>query len=229
MGLILSLETATSVCSVAIHSHGSLLGIVEVAGDNVHGKKLVPLIQALLHHTGVSKADLKAVGVSKGPGSYTGLRIGVSTAKGLAYALDIPLIGVDTLDGMARSYLNAGVGDDMIIPMLDARRMEVYAKVIAPNGSVVLDSQPIVVDENSFESYLQDGRAYFVGNTNRKVSTVIKHPNALFLDCLPSANSIGEIAYEKYQRRDFEEIAYFEPNYLKEFMVIKSNKNKLIQ
>lgn len=227
MGLILSIETAISVCSVAIHDHGSMLGVLEVIGDNIHGKKLVPIIQGLLLHTGVSKADLNAVGVSKGPGSYTGLRIGVSTAKGMAYALNIPLIGVDTLDAIARNYLHVGRGDDVIIPMLDARRMEVYAKVISSDGKALLDSRPIVVDGNSFGEYLQNGRAFFVGDTNAKVAAVIKHPNAVFLNGVPSAGSVGEIAYEKYKKGEFEEIAYFEPNYLKEFMVIKSKKNIL--
>jgi tRNA threonylcarbamoyladenosine biosynthesis protein TsaB len=227
MGLILSVETAVSVCSVAIHDHGNLLGKVEVVGENVHGKKLVPLIQGLLTYTGVSKADLKAIAVSQGPGSYTGLRIGVSAAKGLAYALNIPLIGVDTLDAMAKGYLNVAVGDDVIIPMLDARRMEVYAKVIASNGKVVLPSQPIVVDAHSFGEFLHVGKTYFVGNSNDKVAAVIEHRNAVFLDYLPSADNVGAIAFEKYQSGYFEEIAYFEPNYLKEFMVIKSKKNLL--
>ena len=227
MGLILSIETANSVCSVAIHDRGRMLGVLEILGENVHGKQLVPIIQGLLLHTGVSKADLDAIGVSEGPGSYTGLRIGVSTAKGMAYALNIPLIGVDTLDAIARNYLNVGGCDDVIIPMLDARRMEVYAKVIASDGKALLDSRPIVVDGDSFREYLQNGRTFFVGNTNGKVSAVIKHTNALFLNCVPSAGTVGEIAYEKYQKGDFEEIAYFEPNYLKEFMVIKSKKNVL--
>lgn len=227
MGLILSIETAVSVCSVAVHDQGRLVGILEVVGENVHGRKLVPLIQGLLTHTGISKKDLKAVGVSKGPGSYTGLRIGISTAKGLAYALDIPLIGVDTLDAMAVGYLNGCLANDVIIPMLDARRMEVYAKVIAPDGQPLLESMPIVIDALSFREYLGEGRAFFVGDACDKVSSVIKHSNAVFMNCLPSARIVGELAYEKFLRQDFEDIAYFEPNYLKEFMVIKSKKNVL--
>ncbi|HSI78200.1 MAG TPA: tRNA (adenosine(37)-N6)-threonylcarbamoyltransferase complex dimerization subunit type 1 TsaB [Lunatimonas sp.] len=227
MGLILSIETAVSVCSVAVHDHGRLVGVLEVVGENVHGRKLVPLIQGLLTHTGISKKDLKAVCVSKGPGSYTGLRIGVSTAKGLSYAMDIPLIGVDTLDAMARGYLNGCIADDVVVPMLDARRMEVYAKVIAPDGETFLESQPIVVDPLSFGDYLGGGRTFFVGDACDKVSSVIKHSNAVFMKCLPSARTVGELAYEKYLKEDFEDIAYFEPNYLKEFMVIKSKKNVL--
>ncbi|WP_158855753.1 tRNA (adenosine(37)-N6)-threonylcarbamoyltransferase complex dimerization subunit type 1 TsaB [Lunatibacter salilacus] len=227
MGLILSIETAVSVCSVAVHDHGRLVGILEVVGENVHGRKLVPLIQGLLTHTGISKKDLTAVSVSKGPGSYTGLRIGVSTAKGLAYALDIPLIGVDTLEAMARGYLNGCTANDVVIPMLDARRMEVYAKIIAPNGEMLLESQPIVVGPLSFGEYMGGGRTFFVGDACDKVSSVIKHSNAVFIQCFPSARTVGELAYEKYHSGDFEDIAYFEPNYLKEFMVIKSKKNVL--
>lgn len=227
MSLILSIETAISVCSVAIHDGGRLLGIVEVLGDNVHGSKLVPLIRELLVQTEVRKADLKAVAVSKGPGSYTGLRIGVSTAKGLGYALGIPLIGVDTLDAIARNYFSLCGEDDVIIPMLDARRMEVYAKVIGSDGRTLMDIQPVVVDKGSFESYLTRGKVLFVGDSNGKVSGVVRHPNAIFLSSLPSARFVGEIAHEHYVAGDFEEIAYFEPNYLKEFMVIKSTKNRL--
>jgi len=227
MGLILSIETATSVCSVAVHDHGKLVGILEVMGENVHGKKLVPLIEGLLSHTGISKGELKAVAVSQGPGSYTGLRIGVSTAKGMSYALNIPLIGVDTLDAMARGFLKGCVASDVVIPMLDARRMEVYSKVISPDGESLLESMPIVIDVMSFREYLTGGRAFFVGNACDKVSTAVTNSNAVFLNCLPAARTVGELAYEKYLKGDFEDIAYFEPNYLKEFMVIKSKKNIL--
>lgn len=227
MALILSIETAVSVCSVAVHEHGRLVGILEVVGDNVHGRKLVPLIQSLLTQTGISTTDLTAVGVSKGPGSYTGLRIGVSTAKGISYAMDIPLIGVDTLGAMARGYLDVCLAGDVVIPMLDARRMEVYAKVITSDGESLLESMPVIIDKLSFGEYLGDGRAFFVGDACDKVSSVIKHSNAVFMNCLPSARMVGELAHEKFLRQDFEDIAYFEPNYLKEFMVIKSKKNVL--
>jgi len=227
MGLILSIETAISVCSVAIHDNGRLVGSLEVVGDNIHGKKLVPLIRDLLTHTDISKRELNAVAVSQGPGSYTGLRIGVSTAKGMAYALNVPLLAVDTLDAMARGHLASCVTDEVVIPMLDARRMEVYAKVISPVGDPLMESMPIVIDAFSFGAYLEEGRAFFVGDASDKVSSVIKHPNAVFLTSLPTARTVGEIAYEKYLREDFVETAYFEPNYLKEFMVIKSKKNVL--
>lgn len=227
MGLILSIETAISVCSVAIHDNGHLVGVLEVVGENIHGKKLVPLIKSLLSHTGISKKELNAIAVSQGPGSYTGLRIGVSTAKGLAYALDVPLIGIDTLDAIAKGHLAGCLANEVVIPMLDARRMEVYGKVISSTGESLLKSMPIVIDAFSFGAYLEEGRSFFVGDASDKVSSVIKHANAVFLTSLPTARTVGEIAYEKYVREDFVETAYFEPNYLKEFMVIKSKKNVL--
>lgn len=227
MALILSIETSVSVCSVAIHEHSRLVGILEVVGDNVHGRKLVPLIQDLFAQTGISKNDINAVAVSKGPGSYTGLRIGVSTAKGIAYAMDIPIIGIDTLDAMAAGYVAGCLANDVVIPILDARRMEVYAKVISADRIPLLDAMPVIIDELSFSAYMGEGRAFFVGDACGKVSEVIKHRNAVFMNSLPSARTVGELAYEKYLRQDFEDVAYFEPNYLKEFMVIKSKKNVL--
>jgi tRNA threonylcarbamoyladenosine biosynthesis protein TsaB len=131
------------------------------------------------------------------------------------------------LDAMGRKYIQGCFANDVVIPMLDARRMEVYAKVLSPDGKPLLESMPVVIDAMAFEDYLLEGRAFFVGDVSEKVSSVIKHPNAVFIHCLPTASTVGELAYEKYINGDFEEIAYFEPNYLKEFMVIKSKKNIL--
>lgn len=225
MGLILSIETATSVCSVALHEHsGALVGIIELFQDNVHGQKLMPVIEALLRQLGVDKDELDAVAVSKGPGSYTGLRIGVSTAKGLAYALDIPLIGVDTLDALARRALPFVRATDILVPMIDARRMEVYCKVLDSQMQELVGLAPLIVDDNSFDTYLMAGKVFFLGDANEKVGQVIHHKNAVFAPFFNSASTVGELAVLRYKMEQFEDVAYFEPNYLKEFRVLKSKK-----
>lgn len=224
---ILSIETAVSVCSVAVHEEGRLMGIIELHQDNVHGKKLVPIISHLLNELDISKRDLHAIAVSQGPGSYTGLRIGVSTAKGLAYALGLPLIGIDTLDALAKSTFGMVDKPDVVIPVLDARRMEVYAKVLGYGGELLMGLSSVIVDQSSFSQYVVNGKAYLVGDAVEKLKGVLTEPGFVFVDGTNSAKTVGELAFEKYQRSEFEDIAYFEPNYLKEFMVIKSRKNLL--
>src|SRR5690606_24494568 len=161
---------------------------------------------------------------SGGPGSYTGLRVGVSAAKGLAYALDLPLIGVDTLDALARRVLPFVKDPDIIIPMIDARRMEVYCKVLNAQMDELVPLASKVINESSFESYFAEGNVYFVGDSNQKVMEVVKHSNAVFIPYLNSSVTIGELAEIKYNREQFEDLAYFEPNYLKELRVLKPKK-----
>lgn len=228
MGLILSIETATSVCSVAVHQDGVLLGIFEMYQENVHGQKLMPIIDNLLMQVGVQPKELDAVAVSSGPGSYTGLRIGVSTAKGLAFGLNIPLIAVDTLDALARNAKPYVEDVDFVVPMIDARRMEIYCKVLNGAMEEIVPLEPKIVDENSFESFLLKGRVFFLGDSNKKVSETIRHKNAFYVSCLNSSRTLGEIAEKKYKAGQFEDLAYFEPNYLKEFRVIKSKKTLLL-
>jgi tRNA threonylcarbamoyladenosine biosynthesis protein TsaB len=227
MGFILSIDTATSVCSVAVHQQGILVGIVDLFQENVHGQKLMPLIDALLRQVGIHIGELDAVAVSKGPGSYTGLRIGVSTAKGLAFARDIPLIGVDTLDALGRRAKFFVEPGNFVVPMIDARRMEVYGKVLDGTLRELVGLRPIIIDESSFHPFLLAGKVFFLGDSNTKVKEVIKHENAVFIPYLNSASTIGELADLKYRARDFEDLAYFEPNYLKEFRVVKSKKSIL--
>lgn len=229
MGLILSIETAISVCSVALHDQeGRLVGIAEIFQENVHAQKLMPLIESLLQQAGVLQGELAAIAVSSGPGSYTGLRIGVSTAKGLAYALGIPLIGVDTLDALARRAVQFMEDGDWVVPMIDARRMEVYCKVLGSQLEEVAPLAPVIVDEGSFSSYLSSGKLFFLGDANEKVKGVIKHENAVFIPLLNSAGTVGELAAEAFRKEQFEDVAYFEPNYLKEFRVLKSKKSLLL-
>src|SRR5690606_31804669 len=228
MGLILSIETATSVCSVAVHNaDGHTIGLAELFQENVHAQKLMPLVDALLQQSGVSRRKLSAVAVSSGPGSYTGLRSGVSTRKGMAYALGIPLIGVDTLDALGRRTSPFMKAADFVVPMIDARRMEVYSKVLDGRMTELLPLAPVIVDEASFDFYLSSGKVFFIGDANEKVREVVKHENAVFIPLMNSASTVGEIAAIKFQERQFEDLAYFEPNYLKEFRVLKSKKNLL--
>jgi tRNA threonylcarbamoyladenosine biosynthesis protein TsaB len=228
MGLILSIETAISVCSVALHREGKLVGCLELHQDNVHAQKLMPAIKALLDRAGIETAELDAIAVSAGPGSYTGLRIGVSTAKGLAYAHDLPLIAVDTLSALAYRASEAVEPEDFLIPVIDARRMEVYQKVLNGRMEEISPLEPLIIDEQSFSEYLQKGKVFFIGDAVFKIKSELRHENARFLSLLNSAISIGELAYEKFEKGDFVDLAYFEPNYLKEFRVITSKKNPLL-
>ncbi|MFO7825186.1 MAG: tRNA (adenosine(37)-N6)-threonylcarbamoyltransferase complex dimerization subunit type 1 TsaB [Cyclobacterium sp.] len=228
MSRILSIETSIGVCSLALHEKGKLLALMELFQDNVHGSKLVPCIKSLIEQSGFELKHLDAIAVAQGPGSYTGLRIGVATAKGLAFALDLPLIGVDSLDALGRQLVHRIEEDAYIVPMIDARRMEVYMKVLDHSGQTLVDLKPEVLEADSFSEYLSRGKVYFLGNANEKTSVVLKSANAIFVDKLNSATSVGEIAFEKYELGLMEDIAYFEPNYLKEFMVLKSKKNPLL-
>ena len=224
---ILSIETASQVCSVALHSDGLLLGYSELSIENAHSAKLLRLIEDLFLDLSFNIAQLQAVAVSAGPGSYTGLRIGVSTAKGLCYARDIPFLGVDTLEAMANSVMKLVEAQSYIIPMMDARRSEVYTAIIENDGTVRKSSYPLVVESNPFLDLLENSKVYFVGDGVEKLRVLLDHPNAIFLEGSNSAVGVGELAYRKYLDKKFEDLAYFEPNYLKEFRVIASKKNPL--
>lgn len=225
MAKILSIETAATACSVAIHDDGRLLGLYELHLENIHGKKLIPIVNELLVGLGLEKEQLDAIAVSKGPGSYTGLRIGVSSAKGLAYAWGLPLIGVDALDALARHCLCYAGAADVVIPAMDARRMEVYAKVVDSKGRVLRDTAPVIVDRDTFREFTQSGGCVFlVGNAVTKLQQVLGYPGIRFIPQDNSARTVGEVAFDLYNSGKFEDIAYFEPNYLKEFMVLQSKK-----
>lgn len=228
MVLILSIESATTVCSVALHQNGEILGLMEINQENVHAKKLMLLIESLFAKLGLNTKNLNAVAVSSGPGSYTGLRIGVSIAKGLAFAHDIPLIGIDTLNALAQQVIPFCGSGDVIIPMLDARRMEIYMSIVSSSGEIIEASQPLIVEENPFLKYLNNGKVYFIGDGVGKLRAILDHQNAFFPNVLNSSKSMGGLAFGKYKKKEFEDLAYFEPNYLKEFRVIASKKNPLI-
>lgn len=219
MSLILSLETSTTVCSVALSEQDQLLAMKTITREKSHASHLAPMIQDVLKESGVKASDLKAVAVSEGPGSYTGLRIGVSTAKGLCYALDIPLIAINSLKALAQQVEPEG---SLRCPMIDARRMEVYTLLMSSNDQVELETTPMVIDEESFQDQLSSSEILFFGDGAAKCSKVIKHQNAIFLeDVIPQANGISKLAYDKWKKEEFEDVAYFEPFYLKEFRATK--------
>ncbi|WP_053970451.1 tRNA (adenosine(37)-N6)-threonylcarbamoyltransferase complex dimerization subunit type 1 TsaB [Mangrovimonas sp. ST2L15] len=220
MTYILNIETSTTNCSVSLAKDGKSILILEDNSENYsHAERLHVFIQELFEKTGVSKSELAAVAVSKGPGSYTGLRIGVSTAKGICYALNIPLIAVSTLKVLAVQVENS---QGLIVPMLDARRMEVYSTVLDSDLNEVREIQAEVLDENSFSNYLTQGPVYFIGNGVQKMKTVIKHTNAHFIEGkMPSAREMAALSYYEYKIGNTEDVAYFEPYYLKDFIALK--------
>ncbi|MGC1203496.1 MAG: tRNA (adenosine(37)-N6)-threonylcarbamoyltransferase complex dimerization subunit type 1 TsaB [Flavobacteriaceae bacterium] len=220
MSLILSIETATTNCSVSLSKAGKTIVLKEDYDHNYsHAERLHIYISAVLKEAKISKNDIDAVAVSMGPGSYTGLRIGVSAAKGLCFALDKPLIAIPTLESLAHQVkINNGV----IISMLDARRMEVYSAIYDSNYKQIRETQAQILNENSFSNYLKNQKVYFIGNGVEKTKGLINHPNAVFIENkLPSANNMSFLAYNKYKISDIEDVAYFEPYYLKDFVALK--------
>lgn len=219
---ILNIETATKNCSVALAKEGKTILFKEIAEEGYsHAERLHVFIEEIIKEVGITFQDLIAIAVSQGPGSYTGLRIGVSAAKGFCYALDIPLIAVDTLQVLASQ---ATVSSGLIIPILDARRMEVYSAVFTSNYNKIRAVQAEIINENSFEE-LQE-TLYFVGDCAEKCKTVLTKENYIFLDEIkyPSAREMSVISFEKYQKNETVDVAYFEPYYLKDFMITTSKK-----
>ena len=222
MSFILNIETATKNCSVSIAKNGETIIGREIAEEGYsHAEKLHVFIEEVIKEAGISAKDLAAVAVGQGPGSYTGLRIGVSAAKGLCFALSIPLIAVDTLQTLASQ---ANVSDGKIIPMLDARRMEVYSEVFNANLEVERAIQAEVITVDSFKDFTDT--VYFVGDCADKCKTVLTQPNFVFLEAIkyPSATAMSKISYDKYQKSDTVDVAYFEPYYLKDFMMAPPSK-----
>jgi len=217
LALILCLETATTNCSVALSKDGDLLALKEDNSNNYsHAEKLHVLIDEILKENNLAVEDLDAIAVSKGPGSYTGLRIGVSAAKGLCFSLNVPLISVATLTSLAAQVK---LEERYIIPMLDARRMEVYASVFDANLDEIRETKAEVLDENSFKHYLEKGKTVFIGDGVEKFKAICTHSNAEFIsDKLPSAREMCNLAETKYKISDTEDVAYFEPYYLKDFI-----------
>ena len=217
MAVILCLETSTTNCSVAIAVDGEIIALQEDNNNKYsHAEKLHSFIDQVLAESRTLKSSLQAIAVSKGPGSYTGLRIGVSAAKGLCFAMDVPLIAVPTLEALAHQ---AVIENGYIISMLDARRLEVYAAVFSSDNNQIRETKAEILDENSYDDYLKTNKVCFIGDGVQKFRALCKHKNAVFIDNkLPSAKQIGALAELKYHKNDFEDVAYFEPYYLKDFI-----------
>jgi tRNA threonylcarbamoyladenosine biosynthesis protein TsaB len=217
MATILCLETATTNCSVALSVDGSVTAFREDRSSGYsHAEKLHPFIAEVLQEAKIDKSELDAIAVSKGPGSYTGLRIGVSAAKGLCFALGLPLISVPTLASMTKQIKD---DYDFIVPMLDARRMEVYSAVFNSEKIEVRETRAEILNEDSYAELLSRGRIVFLGNGVEKFRGINQHPNATFIvDAMPSAVDMADVAERKYKKSDIEDVAYFEPYYLKDFI-----------
>jgi tRNA threonylcarbamoyladenosine biosynthesis protein TsaB len=223
MAYVLNIETSTTNCSVALSKNGSVVAYKE---DNSlgysHAERLHVYIDEVLQTAKVSIDQLDAIAISKGPGSYTGLRIGVSAAKGLCYALDVPLISVPTLEALAHQ-VDAPKG--AVVAMLDARRQEVYSAIFDDHFSELRATEAEVLTPESYQELLESSPVYFIGNGVAKTKVLITHKNAHFIeDKLPSAQQMCALSFEKYKAKNFEDVAYFEPFYLKDFIAIPSKK-----
>ena len=242
MTRILLIETSTSVLSVALAQDGTVVSERVCTEPRMQASLTAPLVKEVMDQAGLKARDCDAVCVSSGPGSYTGLRVGVSTAKGLAFGAGIPLLSVGTLDilvsgasGAKRPRGSGGVApqsvedkDDerqFIVPMIDARRMEVYTAVYSADGKRLTEVEAKVIGPDSFEEYLQKGKVLFLGDGALKCQDVIGHPNALFREAFPLAKDMAKLAQKAFEEGKFENLAYFEPFYLKDFIATVSKKN----
>ena len=242
MERIILIETSTALCSVALAENGKVVSYRESSAPKAHASLTAVFISELLEERGLTVADCDAVCVSMGPGSYTGLRVGVSTAKGLCFGSKKPLLAAGTLDTLVAQashvipnstdvipnstdvILNSIQDPRHIIPMVDARRMEVYTAVFTPDGQQLTETEPVIVDESSFSTWLDKGPVLFIGDGAGKCADVIKHPNARFIQCNPKASAMLVPALRAFREGRFGDVAYFEPFYLKEFVATVSKK-----
>ncbi len=227
MSLLLSIDTSTRGCSVALHQDAALLVSYDLLAEKSSSGMLTTLIQNAVTHAGFTLSDLDAIAVAKGPGSYTGLRIAVSTAKGLCFALDRPLISVNTLAAMTAQVVDFFDETTLFCPMLDARRMEVYCAIYDSKLQELEPTQAKIIDLNSFENLLQKSRVVFLGDGATKCRQVLEHhSNAHFRlpVVYPSAKTVGQLATDLWKQQRFENVAEFEPYYLKEFMTTTPKK-----
>lgn len=234
MAFILSIETSDKICSVALSENSKLIGVRETELEKSHASQLTVLIEGLLRSSAIEISDLKAVAVSKGPGSYTGLRIGVSVAKGLCYGLNIPLIAINTLHFLKYGIFNTSEynllkkthADFLICSMIDARRMEVYRALQKENGELIGEIMAEEVSSQSFQDFLTNNKIVFIGSGADKCQHIINHENAFFINGIrPLASQMTELSYQSFEHKKFENLAYFEPFYLKDFIATTSKKN----
>ena len=226
MSLILSIDTSTKVCSVVLHSDGKLLAISELYTEKSHSGMLTTLCENVVRYAGFSLNDLDAFAVAKGPGSYTGLRIGVSTAKGFCFALDKPLIAVNTLEAMAYQLKDFYDETHLLCPMIDARRMEVYCQILDNQMNVISETEAKIINELSFSEILDEKKIVFFGDGATKCRAEISHKNAVFLntEIHPSAKTVGLVATKSFEKSLFENVVTFEPFYLKDFVGTQPKK-----
>jgi tRNA threonylcarbamoyladenosine biosynthesis protein TsaB len=231
MSNLLLIESGTNVCSVAISVNEKVVGLKESSDERAHAAQLTVFIDQLVKETGIGISQLDAIAVSKGPGSYTGLRIGVSAAKGICYAADKPLISISSLDSMTQGAIilyqsvikNNGI--ELICPMIDARRMEVYTALYDLTKNRTNDIEALIIDNTTFRNHLKSKNILFLGNGAEKCKMVINHSNAFFIDGFsPSAKFMIPLALNALASKTFEDVAYFEPYYLKDFVATKSQK-----
>ena len=232
--MILCLETATPVCSVALNEACCTLALRETEGQNAHSEKITNFIREAMETAKIDYRQLDAVAVSKGPGSYTGLRIGVSTAKGICYVADLPLMAIDTLEAMAygmKEKLNSQIAEnDLLIPMIDARRMEVYAAIFDAKLNKIQDTAALVIDENSFEELQKDHHLWLFGDGAPKLKKVFENQTNISIieGFKPSAAFMRPLAEKALREKDFVDVAYFEPFYLKDFVAGKPHVKGLV-
>ena len=225
MSFILNIESSSTNCSVSLTKNGDLISIKENNDEKYsHSTKLHSFINEVISDSKITINELSAIAVSKGPGSYTGLRIGVAAAKGLCFSLDIPLISVSTLLILSKQIK---ISSGLILPVLDARRNEVYSAIYDANYKLVKKESPELIDSKSFENFSNDNQLYFIGSGQQKCRELIKSNNNLIFhnkETLPSSKEMANISYQKFISSDFEELAYFEPAYLKNFILDSVNR-----
>ena len=229
MPRLVFIETSTALCSTALAENGRIISTRKSSEPRAHASLTAVFVKEMLDEAGWKVSDLDAVCVSKGPGSYTGLRVGVSTAKGLCFGGGVPLIAVDTLEILAHQAIEAGLPDGCkaILPMVDARRMEVYTAVFSPTGERIGDIAPLVLDSNSFADLFASGPVAVIGDAAEKASSVLCHSGrskGTFVQCNPEASAMLAPAMAKFAKKEFEDVAYFEPFYLKQFIATTPKK-----
>lgn len=235
---LILIETSTELCSTAMASDGKIVSYRESDTPRSHASMTAVFADEMLKETGLNVRDCSAVCVSMGPGSYTGLRVGVSTAKGLCFGAGIPLLAIGTLDTLVWQAIGSGHADESaagqssllpegcryIVPMIDARRMEVYTANFSPDGKQLTGTEARIIDADSFRQQLAEGPVLFIGDAAEKCRTAITHPNAHFIQCCPKASSMLIPAMMEYKEKRFKDVAYFEPFYLKNFVATVSRK-----
>ena len=219
---ILCIDTTSEFCSVSLFINQNLIENNNSKIERSHSKLLIKLIDDTLNNNKLKIADIDIFSISKGPGSYTGLRIGLSSIKGFCYALDKPLVAINTLKILAISALeNIDDKDFILCPMIDARRMEVYTKSFDHNLNELSNDQAIILEKDTFDNY-KDKKVYFFGNGSDKYKKIVNRKNFIFIDNInPDSKFMGQLSYNKFINRNFEDLSSFEPNYIKDFYLIK--------